>query len=85
MKRLTKKQVNEIQKIGEAHKIDNLGSTIKSVTDYMATPSNKLSHLDKMVLEQICPECRGKTITISCKKIKELKKCKIQKPEIQKK
>jgi len=76
MRKLTKKQVKKIQDIGEESNINNLGSAIKNVTDHMATPDNELSMFDKIVLNQICPECKGHTITVSCKKLKALGKCK---------
>lgn len=78
MKKMNEEQVKKVQKIGEKAGIDNLGPAMKSVTDHMATPADELSMIDEMVLNDICPDCKGQTITVSCKKLKELDKCKLK-------
>lgn len=75
IKRMTKKQMDNVQSYGRKVGIRNLGSAIKMVTDHMATPECELSVIDRIILNSCCVECKGRTVTVSCVKLKRLGKC----------
>jgi len=78
MGRMTEEEVRKVQEIGEEEGIDNLGGAVSAVAEHMACGEEELSMFDNLTLKQICPECIGHTVTVSCRKLKRMNRCKLE-------
>ena len=78
MGRMTEEEVRKVQEIGEEEGIDNLGGAVSAVAEHMVCGEEELSMFDNLTLKQICPECIGHTVTVSCRKLRGMNRCKLE-------